>query len=516
MLARAVLVAPPESRRRRLPVRSVTLPARTIAGSARRSAALLLVAVTASMATVGCGGSSSSSAGSVAAETTEQPLPAVDIPDPGGARTILLAGLDHRYADGPGARSRSDTMLLVRLDPDAEATAMLSLPRDLRVASLGKPGRDKLNSAWFRGGQRLLERVVGEELLGTPEDPFEIDDVVSVRFDAFAKIVNTLGCLYADVDRRYFVAPDAGHAEIDQPAGYQRLCGQDALAYVRYRIGDSDFVREARQANYLTEARTQIDPLKVLSGGLLPRMAKHLGKDLETREQLAEIARLAVYVVGRPTSRIELGDVTDAGDGSGDVVTTPQALDRARRRFLAPRLPAQKTPVEERTGRSAVLPQRGRRLRTTEPGTLHRDVAGARAAAKAVRRGARGMRVFLPDLRPASAAYDPGSGRGYRIAGPDGRPRWPAYKVVVRTASGQAYGVQGTTWKTPPVLDLAGDVVRIGGRTWSVQVVGRRIHRLIWKDPDGGGTYWITNTLTDDLKAQEMYAIAKSLERRSG
>ncbi|MEV4422276.1 LCP family protein [Patulibacter sp. NPDC049589] len=483
-------------------------------GIVRPALLALLLTATGSLAVTGCGDSPSSPVQNETPKVPKAPLPAVDIPKPGRARTVLLAGLDHRYADGPGAKSRSDTMLLVRLDPDSAATSMLSLPRDLRVASLGRPGQDKLNSAWFRGGQNALKRVLGTELLGTPEDPFVIDDVVSVRFDAFSKIVNTLGCLYADVDRKYFVAPNAGHAQIDQPAGYQRLCGEDALAYVRYRIGDSDFVREARQANYLTEVRTQIDPLKVLSGGLLPRLAKNLGKSVSTREQLADIAQLAVYVVGRPTSRIELEDVKDATDGSGDVLTTPAALERARRRFLAPRLPSQKTQVEERTGRSAVLPERGTRLRTSPPATLTTDTAGAKAAAKAVRRKARGLRVYVPDLRPASAVYDAGSTRGYRISGPNGKPRWPAYRVVARTAAGQYYGVEGTTWTSPPVLDLASDVVRIGGRTWSVQYVGRRVHRLIWRDPDGGGVYWLTNTLTDGLKAQEMYAIAKSLERR--
>lgn len=473
-----------------------------------------VLAVAAPAALAGCGGGDDSVGDATPDAPQTTPLPAVDLPDPGEARTILLAGLDRRFADGPNARTRSDTMLLVRLDPRAKATAMLSLPRDLRVEALGGRDRDKLNQAWFQGGQRRLTEIVGTEVLGTEDDPFEIDDVLSVRFGTFAKIVNALGCLYADVDRRYLVPPGAGHAEIDQPAGYARLCGEDALAYVRYRIGDSDFVREARQANFLTEARTQIDPLAVLDGGLLPRLARLIGKDAGTREGLAELVRLAVYVVGRPTARVEIDGIRDATDGSGDVLASEAALRRARDRFLDPRLPAQKTPVEERTGRPAVLPGRGRRLRTSSPSSLVRDVAGARAVARRVARGAGRLAVFVPDLRPGSAGYDLAAGRGYRIAGPRGRGGWPAYRVVARTATGQAYGIQGTGWKAPPALDLASDVVRIGGRTWSVQYVGRRVHRLFWRDPDGGGTYWITNTLTDELDGAEMYAIAKSLHRR--
>lgn len=475
----------------------------------------LLVVVLAVRATVFSGdGPSSSVTVGASVDEPEAPLPGLDLPRPGEPRTVLIAGLDTRFADGPRAGSRSDTMLLVRLDPDAKATALLSLPRDLRVKALGRRGQQKLNSAWFRGGAERLRETIGTEVLGTPEDPFQIDHVVSARFTQFAKIVNALGCLYVDIDRRYLVAPNSGHAEIDQPSGYQRLCGMDALAYVRFRVGDSDFVREARQAHYLTEARTQIDPLQVIDGGLVPRLARLVGLDGGTRDDLAALATLAVYVVGRPTARVELGGVRDATDGTGDVLVGTAALARARERFLDPRLPSQKTPVEERVGRSPLIPEHPRRLRVAPPASLVTDTAGARAVARVVRRTARRLPVFAPELRPGSARWVPGESRGYRIAGDDGKGRWPAYRIVARTSNGPSYGVEGTTWARPPILDLASDQVRIGGRTWLVQYVGRRVHRLFWVGEEG--TYWISNTLTDDLTAKQMYGLAKSLDRFAG
>ena len=48
------------------------------------------------------------------------------------------------------------------------------------------------------------------------------------------------------------------YAEINIPAGYQKLCGQNALDYVRYRHEDSDFVRAARQQDFLRQAKAQI------------------------------------------------------------------------------------------------------------------------------------------------------------------------------------------------------------------------------------------------------------------
>jgi polyisoprenyl-teichoic acid--peptidoglycan teichoic acid transferase len=463
----------------------------------------------------------------------------LDRPQPGEAQTILLVGLDHRYADGPNAKSRSDTMILVRLDPNAKATSVLTLPRDLRVAALGG---QKLNTAWFTGGPALLTRTIKTGLLGTPERPFPINDVVSVKFDAFARTINHFGCLYAEVDRRYFVPPNSGHAQIDQPAGYQLLCGQDALSYVRFRVQDSDLIRAARQANYITEVRSQVDPLDVLTGHLLREVGQYVETNIKTPRQLLGIAKLLVYVTGKPTARITLGGLSDAQDGSNDLLTTPAALEKARRRFFDPSVPKGQTakppPTTETvtvkapqapttlfavppvfpaptttTTTTTVLPgvaekKRARRVRGALPPTMITDDLGAERSAAIVRRGAAGLRIFVPSARYRRGAYEDRMTRGYSILGKDRKPRWPAYKIVATTGdSGQYYGVEGTTWGSPPILDLATDRIRLAGRTWEVQYDGRDVRRLMWKS--GSGTYWITNTLTNELSAKEMYALAR-------
>ena len=61
--------------------------------------------------------------------------------------------------------------------------------------------------------------------------------------DYFADAVDAIGCVYIDVDRRYFIPPEQGISEIDIEAGYQRLCGFKALQYVRFRHEDNDLVR---------------------------------------------------------------------------------------------------------------------------------------------------------------------------------------------------------------------------------------------------------------------------------
>ena len=92
-------------------------------------------------------------------------------------------------------------------------------------------------------------------LLGIP-----IHHVINVNFGGFARAVNRLGCVFADIDRRYFNDNSRGenYATIDLKPGYQKLCGQDSLDYVRYRHEDSDFVRAARQQEFLRQAKEQI------------------------------------------------------------------------------------------------------------------------------------------------------------------------------------------------------------------------------------------------------------------
>src|SRR6478735_9972490 len=160
----------------------------------------------------------------------------------GGGRTILLIGSDHRAKTAKND-ARSDTMMLVRLSPRAKAVTVLSVPRDLKVTIKGQTA--KLNAAYAYGGAPLTVKTL-HAVLGV-----EIDHVIDVDFAGFRGLVNELECVYTDVDRRYFNrndgTPATNFAAIDVQAGYQRLCGADALDYVRYRHGDNDLVRAARQ-----------------------------------------------------------------------------------------------------------------------------------------------------------------------------------------------------------------------------------------------------------------------------
>ena len=184
----------------------------------------------------------------------------------GGPQTIMFLGSDSRAKD-PGEikkgedPGRSDTTLLARIDPDKNTINLLSLPRDLKVNIPGV-GVDKLNAAYSYGGQDLTLKTVKNLL------DIEVNHVVNINFDGFYDAVNAIDCVYIDVDHHYFhsnegLDPSEYYDEIDIPAGYQRLCGYNALNYVRYRHDDNDLIRGARQQDFVRELRQRIPPEKV-------------------------------------------------------------------------------------------------------------------------------------------------------------------------------------------------------------------------------------------------------------
>ena len=169
-----------------------------------------------------------------------------------------MIGSDHRYSDG-SSPSRSDTFMLVRIDPKRHLVSLLSFPRDLWVPIPGF-GNDRINAAFSDGAQAqgssptklALETV--KNLTG-----LNINYVAVVDFRGFSDLVNDLHGVYVPVDEYYLhtkATNDASpigerYSVIDVKPGYQLLRGPDALAFSRYRHTDSDFYRNARQQTFL-------------------------------------------------------------------------------------------------------------------------------------------------------------------------------------------------------------------------------------------------------------------------
>jgi hypothetical protein len=83
--------------------------------------------------------------------------------------------------------------------------------------------------------------------------------------------------------------------------------------------------------------------------------------------------------------------------------------------------------------------------------------------------------------------------------------------VLENLDEGQYYGVQGTTWRAPPILAKLTDTVRMAGRTYKVAYDGSRIRTIAWRTPRG--VYWVSNSLMGALTNRQMLGVARSLTR---
>jgi hypothetical protein len=118
---------------------------------------------------------------------------------------------------------------------------------------------------------------------------------------------------------------------------------------------------------------------------------------------------------------------------------------------------------------------------------------------------------YFPALRLANSSYDSTQPRIYSIKDERGA-RHQAYRLVLRAPGyGQYYGVQGMTWRYPPLLDNPTDSVVVNGRRLALYYDGKRVRLVAWRTPTA--VYWISNTLGQSLSKSEMIGIAANLRR---
>lgn len=434
----------------------------------------------------------------------------LDDVDPGGPQTILVLGSDRRFADiAAKTPTRSDTIILLRLDPDRGATAVMSLPRDLRVNVPGF-GRRKINEAYALGGPKLTVQTV-RELLGIP-----IQHVVNVNFGGFQRAVNRLGCVYADVDRRYYNdndPPTGGgddYAVIDIPAGYQKLCGKAALEFVRYRHLDNDIVRGARQQGFLAEAKAQIGVSKLLGDReeLIEIFGRYTQTDIKGTSAILRLLKLTVESAKNPIQEVQIGGLEENG---ADLVTSKRAIDQAASDFLSAQ--ASEGPKANPGDDKSTKKKRKSSSKKTSGG-LPPGLFKARAPAEdlAVPLDAKiDFPVYFPKLAVNGSTLREGDSRAYRIRDRGGR-LFQAYRIAVNVpGTGQNYGIQGTAWKAPPILDSPSETRKVGGRTYELFYDGGRLRLVAWRTDKA--VYWVSNTLLQVLTEKQMLGLAGGLTR---
>jgi LCP family protein required for cell wall assembly len=430
----------------------------------------------------------------------------LDKVDPGSPQTILVLGSDKRFTDGKGIPVRSDTIIVVRLDPDKKSTAILSIPRDLKVEIPGH-GEDKINVAYAIGGPRLAVRTV-KLLLGLP-----ISHVVNVNFNGFQRAVNRLGCVYVDIDRRYFNARGGpgGFATIDLKPGYQKLCGKDSLDFVRFRHTDDDFVRAARQQEFLRQAKDQIGLGRIFGdrNELLKIFGRYTQTDIANNNDAA-ILRLLKLAYESSKNPIQEIHFRGAQSGSGPYVEiSPVELQKTINEFIDVGLIGQVAATGSGSS-AAPKPKRIKSKRRLAPGLVLAKSAGENHVLDIATRLPT-LPVYFPQAILARGGYVKDSPRSYDIFDRN-KNRYRAYRIVLSQGdNGQYYGVQGTTWKAPPILDNPTDEVRMRKHTYQRYFDGHKLRIIAWKTDRG--VYWVSNTLSKSLTNAQMMDVARSLQR---
>jgi polyisoprenyl-teichoic acid--peptidoglycan teichoic acid transferase len=435
----------------------------------------------------------------------------------GAPQTILIIGDDHigpttTYWTGGSDNVHgvhllhADTMMLVRMDPNAGQTSILSIPRDLLVSFTyrGHTYRDqKFNSAYSIGGADLVLKVAKQTLPG-----IAINHVVDVNFASFLGVVKAIGCVYVDVDHRYYNPTGDSYLAIDIQPGYQRLCGQNALSYVRFRHTDSDFVRVARQQDFIRQAKEQLGTFGLL--GRFNQLAQAFGRaistDIRGYGEVEQLIELAVFSTSRPIRQVPFQvSNTDAVINGIDYVTATQNdIEQSLHAFLDEN-PTTKLAVAV----AAVNAHAGRR-RTS---AVARDAnLGLVPVAAVVRSDAVQMAtgvpfpVEMPTVETGPAVAN--DFHRYTIRDQQGNLHH-GYRVDWQhDALGGYYGIEGMDWTSPPLFATPTQTATLGGRQYMLVNDGAHIHDIGWRE--GPGLYWVSNTLREGLTNAQMLAIAES------
>ncbi|MGH3001749.1 MAG: LCP family protein [Gaiellaceae bacterium] len=549
----------------------------------------------------------------------------LNIPKANAPAIALVIGYDHRAGFASVNPSLSDTLMLIRADPVSKTISLLSFPRDLDVpiycGGSTPVATDRINSAYSRCGPKGTLLTM-KKLTGLP-----ISYLITVNFHGFKEVVDKLGGVWMDVDRRYYNrntgAASDNYANINLQPGYQRLDGQDALDFVRFRHTDSDLTRVARQQEFVRAFRDQVatsfSPFKV------PGLVSAVVKNIEVAEgghklQGKQVYDYALFAYGLPRGHVFQPRIENVVCGMG-CQAAPSDIQAAVQQFTNPDVDSskaanaaalgkkvkQKTPPPSSVtvtvlngsgvagiaaNTAALLNQRGYQT-LDPPGGLSADAPrfnyfhtkiyydpaqkSSKVAATALQNLMQPADVAKLPRTPGLLAHDPGSmlvvvlgsafggtiaaapvhavpkheapyvrtdpsigsqllapqegkvpfklmvptvleASSYADTLPGDKPvrRYyiqghnKAIRLVFRTGSGKFWGVEETGWQDAPALKDKSFQHSVGGREADLYYAGPRLHMVVLHV--GGASYWVVNTLLDDLSNETMLAIAAGLK----
>ncbi len=401
-----------------------------------------------------------------------------------------------------------------------------------------------------RAARPLLIKTLKEDVF----PGIKINQLLLVDFSSFANLINAIGCVYAQVDHRYynhsigFADQTTDYSSIDIQPGYQKMCGgkganlggaNTALAFVRFRHNDSDFVRESRQQDFLRWAKQGFSSGQLLSekDTLLRDFGEDVQTDghLHTTDEVDELFGLAFNADGSTLKSFPfpyggaIGTTSNIRFSEADSAATYG-------HFMKP------TIARPSTGSTSPPPRTGKRGKKAKPrfklpAYMAPDTGDG--TSQAAHLGNVGFPIYYPKDLPenftycfaitgnCTIGYEPASAyaasypRRYKIEGRDGK-RYPSYVMTLvyqsggqsDTSTGEYATVQGTTWpgaghaEGPPILRSYTSTKVVNGKKLYLYSQGGKMTVVAWKT--NRAVYWISNTLQNNIPNSQMVAMAAS------
>ncbi len=218
---------------------------------------------------------------------------------------ILVMGIDEGK-DRDKAESntdvfgnRSDTMLLVRLNPDDQKVSLLTIPRDTQVEIPGI-GVEKINAANWKGGPEMASEVVSHTFNGV-----EVDRYLRINTGAFRDLVDVVGGVEVFVPQVMKYDDNTQKLHIDLKPGLQTLTGQQAEGFVRFRKDDlGDIGRTQRQQTLIKALQKKFqNPLMIAR---LPEVFSVLQKHIDSNLSLGEMLAMAQFGMSVKPSQLRM------------------------------------------------------------------------------------------------------------------------------------------------------------------------------------------------------------------